>query len=264
MKKANQENRKKGTFFGLLFLKVIPLLLLLLMLAYTLVYSVAVQKTVKSWQSSPDGKSDSLVYTPEEWQLIRDKAFLTARIKMADDDSIGLTINLEDSLIQLENKGVVLRQVKFQEADLSKFFKAFKPVPYVRTFSHPFQITEIEGSIVKNPITVKKAPKDTIEAAQNVAEIDTSNIEFVEWHLQLDSAFRINIVQSDQALEKVDKPALKYRFRQHYKELRAAFTDMIHFRKPTYYPEITISIPRNEAKSFFRALPSNGKVVLKL
>ena len=120
------------------------------------------------------------------------------------------------------------------------------------------------GTIVKEPITVKKAPKDSIEAAQNATKMDTVKIEeFVEWHLELNKAFIISLVQSDRKIGNIDWPTWQYRLRRHYNTLQTTFRGLLHFERPAYYPEITIFIPKNEAKSFYRGLSRKGGVVIR-
>ncbi len=257
-----QEQASRKASLRRIFVFVLPSLLLVLAVAYTLVFTLAVRGKVRSWQGMPGEAPDTLAYSSAEWSLIREKTFLKARIAMAGSDSIGMTVNFRDSLVQLEHKGVVLRQVKFEKASVSRFFGALKPVAYNRAFSRPFRITEIEGSIIKEPIVVRKAPRDTTEAAATQSHIDTTRVEFIEWHLQLDSALVVSFVQSDRRLGHFDWPTWKYRIRQHYKTLSSTLRDLSHLRKPSYYPEVTVYIPRQEAKSFYRALPPNGLVVL--
>jgi len=252
--------REKRKFSGLIFLKILPLAIIVWMVVYTVAYTFAVRKQVRNMRSPAE--NDTLSYSKEEWMLIREKAFLQARIILSESDSIGLTLNLRDSLVQLETKGVVLRQVRFDKAEVSPFFSSFRPGSYSAVFSKPFGITEIEGTIVKEPIIVKKAPRDSVEASQHVTQVDTTQSEFVEWHLQLDSSLVISFVQSDKDKGGIDWPTLKYRFRRHAKTLAETNRNLISFRKPTYFPEITLFIPRKEAKSFYRALPQNGRVVI--
>jgi hypothetical protein len=253
-----------GRIFSFLFLKLIPFLLVFLLILYTIVFALAVRHKINIWQSNKGGSSDSSEYSRKEWGLIRDKTFLKARIELAGNDSIGMTINLQDSLVQLENKGVVLRQVKFDKAEVSRFFKALHPTPYARIFSKPIKINEIEGSIVKEPITVKKAPRDSLEAARNAsATVDTSQVEFIEWHLKLDTFLTISFVQSDNSLGNTNWEVWEYRLRQHYKTLSGTIQALIQLKRPAYYPEITIFIPKKEAKSIYRALPPNGLVALR-
>lgn len=249
---------------GLVLLKIIPAVLLVYLLVFTGVYVFSVKHKLKQLHQTYAPGGDSLSYSAEEWNLIRQKSLLNARVKMSDSDSIGMTINFGDSLVQLEMKGVVLRQTKFDEAEISRFFRSIHPAAYEKFFSNPFSITEIEGSIVKEPITVKKAPKDSLEAAQNITVTDTSRVkEFIEWHFQLDSTFIVSFVQSDRQFGKTDWSTIQYRLRRHSKKLKEINQALLSFRMPAYYPEITVFIPKNEAKSFFRALPQSGLVSLK-
>jgi len=257
-----QEKAKKTLV--LVFLKWIPALLLLYFLFFTGIYIYAFRSTLSRWNLVDSEKSDTIRYSPEEWELIHQKAFLNARLNMSGSDSIGLTVNLRDSLVQLEMKGVVLRQIKFEKAEMSRFFKGIQPNAYGQHFSKPFFITEIEGSIEKNPVIVRKVPKDSIEAARSQVPVDTSRVGFVEWHLLLDSALLISIVQSEQREGLAGGSIFGYRVRRHMKTLQSTNRDVLKMRKPELFPEITLLIPGNEAKSFFRALPPNGQVVVRL
>jgi hypothetical protein len=257
-----QSNSK--TISNWAFLKIIPALLTIYFFIFTGFFIYSLRSTLTEWNSTEVNKSDTIRYSSEEWELIHQKAFLNARLAMSASDSIGLTLNLKDSLVQLEMKGVVLKQVKLDRLEFSRFFNGIKPPAYATHFSKPFIITEIEGTIEKNPVIVRKVPKDTIEAAQTKVEIDTSRVEFIEWHLLLDSALIVSIVQSNQSEGIIDFSTWNYRLRRHFKTLSSANRDVVRMRKPQIYPEITIFIPANEAKSFFRALPPNGQVVLRL
>jgi hypothetical protein len=260
----NKEERKKGGFFRFIFLITIPTLIIIVVLTYTVVNSISVLRKVHEWQKVSESASNSPVMSGEEWQLVRNKTFLTAKLALAANDSLGLTINLKDSLVQLETKGVVMRQVHFDEAEISNFFRSFEPALYARTFSKPFKISGFGGTIVKEPITVVKAPKDSIEAAKNKPAIDTTQIEFVEWHMILNKSLVISFVQSDREFGKMNKIAWQYRYDRYKEMLTRNLKDMIHFKIPVFYPQITIFIPKNEAKSFYRALSKKGEVVIRL
>lgn len=247
---------------GWIFLKIIPGLLVLYFFIFTGFYIYSLSGTLRNWNLT-ETTNDTIRYSPEEWELIHQKAFLNARLAMSESDSIGLTVNLKDSLVQLEMKGVVLRQVKFEKAEMSRFFHGIKPPAYATHFSKPFKISEIEGTIEKNPVIVRKVPKDSIEAAQTQVVVDTTKIGFIEWHLLLDESIVISLVQSDQFEGSLDFSTLKYRLRRHLKTLRSTNQNVIKAQTPQILPEITVFIPSNEAKSFFRALPPNGQVVIR-
>ncbi len=264
MKTNNKETSRKGSTAGLIFLKIIPAILLGLFLLYTLAMAVSVRKEVRNWKSVTGEKRDSLLISPGEQELMHQKTFLEARIALAGNDSIGITIDLRDSLVRLETRGVILREIQFSEAEISRFFRSLGPAPYAAIFSKPFRINEIEGTIVKEPIKVKKAPRDTTEAALQISTVDTSRVEFIEWHLQLDSSFVVSFIQNDGKAGPFNWPTMKYRFRRHYQTLLETYRALSRFRLPAYLPEITVFIPGNEAKSFYRALPRNGMVAIKL
>ena len=241
----------------------LPALMLLYFLIFTGFYIHSLRYNISAWNESDIKNPDTLLYSSAEWDLIHEKSFLNARLAMSASDSIGLTLNLKDSLIQLEMKGVVLRQIRFDKAEVSRFFRGIRPQSYTEHFSKPFSISEIEGTIEKNPVIVRKVPKDTLEAAQTKIEIDTSRVEFVEWHLLLDSALIISVVQSDQFEGGLDNSTMKYRIRRHMDILKTTNKAVLRLRKPQIYPEITVFIPASEARSFYRALPPNGQVVLR-
>jgi hypothetical protein len=259
----NMQTRIK-TLLNWAFLKIIPGLLAIYFFIFTGFYIYSLRSTLAEWNSKEINKPDAISYSSEEWNLVHEKAFLNARLAMSVSDSIGLTLNLKDSLVQLEMKGVVLRQVKADKIELPRFLKAIKTPAYAIHFSKPFIITEIEGSIEKNPVFVRKVPKDTIEAALTQVAVDTSKIGFIEWHLLLDNSLVVSLVQSDQFEGRFDLSTLKYRLRRHIKTLRSTNRDVLKAKKPQILPEITVFIPANEAKSFFRALPPNGQVVVRL
>lgn len=260
----NKETRRKRGLFRFIFLIAIPALIILVSLTYAVVYSLSALNKVQEWQNVQENASDTPVLSVEEWKLVREKSFLAARLALSTNDSIGLTINLEDSVVLLETKGVVLRQIRFEEAEISRFFRSFKPAMYSKTFSKPFKISEFGGTIVKDPITVVKAPKDSTEAAKNKTEVDTSKIEFVEWHMMLNNSLVVSFVQNDHEFGKMNKAAYLYRFDRYKETLTRNIKDMIHFKIPVYYPQITLFIPKSEAKSFYRALSKKGEVVIRL
>jgi len=43
-----------------------------------------------------------------------------------------------------------------------------------------------------------------------------------------------------------------------------SFHHILEFKKPTYTPEILISIPENDAKAILRALPQDASVTIRI
>jgi len=244
---------------------IIPLIIVAYIVTYTSLFISSVETQVNRVNQNKHN-SDSMRVSSETFDLIRQKAFLAARLNMSDADSVGMSINLGDSVMQLEMKGVVLHEIKFSQFTYSKFFHSIHPDIYAKIFSHPFKVSKIDGTIVKEPLKVKIAPKDTIEAAAQVSSAanDSAKVEFVEWHMMLDDLILVNIVQTGNEEGKNDWPTVKYRLDRQIETLKTGFKNTLRFQKSDYYPEITIYIPKEEAKSFYRALALKGMVVLKI
>lgn len=248
----------------------LPVLLFIYLLIYSYLYITAVRDMVKSVNSLAEKevleKRVKKSYSAEEVELLKEKAALNARLKMAESDSIGLTVNVKDSLVKLELKGVTLREVKFDEFRYDRFFNAIHPEGYQVLFSKPFMIQRIEGASEKEPITYKKAPKDTIEAANmpGPEKIDSTKVEFIEWHMLLNNNIVVSVVQSESEKGKWSRENRRYRLRRYYSVLKANTINVFRLKMFDYHPEITIYIPAGEAKSFYRALPEKGDICLLL
>ncbi len=254
-------HKKSATIFSKLLLQWIPLIMVIYLVVYTVVYVYAYQAQLSRINS--DTNSATPGFLPDSWDVLHEKAFLTARLEMAGSDSIGLTVNLRDSVIQLELKGVVLRQLKFEKAEIPAFFGAIHPVSYIKHFSNPFIIDAIEGAIVKEPVTVKKVPKDSLEAAAAQDVTLQSVDQFVEWHVLLNNTFVVSIVQIDEASTS-RRGLFAYRLNRYRKHFTEFNQQLLSRQLPIVHPEITIYIPAGDAKAFYRALPPNGQVVVVL
>ena len=120
------------------------------------------------------------------------------------------------------------------------------------------------GTFVKEPIVVKKAPKDTIEAARQATVPDSIKTGPAYVALTLDYNIRLSLYQKNTG----SVWALIYRFifksgrrfRQAGETIRGAVT----FRVPDYRPEIRVYIPKDDLVTIYRALPADTRVVIKL
>jgi hypothetical protein len=188
---------------------------------------------------------------------------------MAKGDSIGLSIDLEQRRIQLELKGVVILSSKIRDCSISGFFKKMDGNVYFTMFGTPLSIQQFKSSIAKNPFKIVEAPKDTIAAqaaADAAAKKDSLADENVFWTVKLDRSFDLNI----QGIDSVAEAQKKYEFGKGFeyerklKNIASSFQHILRFTKPSYTPEILISIPENEAKAILRALPRNAFVTIRI
>lgn len=255
---------KKRKFTGI---KIFVIFFCLILLAFTSVYTYlsigAVRDRMKLSQSQIEGVTP---VSPSLIDLMKEKAWVESRLKMASGDSIGLSIDLEEHLLQLELKGVVVMSTKIREYSTSGFFKRMDGNLYFSMFGTPLTIQRFESSIEKNPLKVIQAPKSAAEAEAAVTKKDTLPKENVFWTVKLDREFELNIQGIDSISESQSKYKLGkgFEFKRDLKNITNSFQHIIRFKKPVYIPEILISIPENEAKAILRALPRNASVTIRI
>ena len=113
---------------------------------------------------------------------------------MAATDSIYLTINLADSSANLEISGVVVHHAKMTEIETSSIFLHGDENIVLGILASPFTIASSYSAIVKEPILLKMAPKDTSEYKPDIMP-DTSIAEPVNYILEMTNGTRIFIYQ---------------------------------------------------------------------
>lgn len=255
---------KKNNYKGLkIFVIVFCVLLLAITAVYTYLSVGAVRDRMKLSQSQTEGATP---VSPSLIDLMKEKAWVESRIKMASVDSIGLSIDLNKQLIQLELKGVVVMSSKIREYSISGFFKRMDGNVYFTMFGTPLTIQKFQSSIEKNPFKVVQAPKSAEEAEAVTAIKDTLPKENVFWTVKFDRDFELNIQGIDSVLESQSKYKLGkgFEFKRDLKNIMNSFQHILKFKKPVYTPEILISIPENEAKAILRALPRNALVTIRI
>lgn len=248
-------------------LKIGVIIFCVFLLAFLAVYTYFSIGAVRSRMESAKTQVDSTqTVNPELIDLMKEKAWVESRLKMASDDSIGLTIDLEQRTIKLELKGVAVMTSKIRDYSTSGFFKRMDGNVYFSIFGSPLMIQRFESSIEKNPLKVIVAPKSAEEAENAVTKKDTLQDENVFWTVKLDRDIDLNI----QGIDSVSEAQSRYKLGKGFESKRKmsnvfhTFKNIIQFKKPVYTPEILISIPENDAKAILRALPRNASVTIRI
>lgn len=257
------EKKRSGVKY-LVFIIVLSVLALTSVYTYLSVSAVRDQMNVAQDQAQGAPEINSALFTQ-----LKEKAWLESRIKMAAGDSIGMSIDLEQRRIQLELKGVVILSSKIRDSSISGFFRKMDGNVYFTTFGTPLTIQQFKSSIAKNPFKIIQAPKDTIAALAAIdaaIKKDSLKDENVFWTVKFDRDFELNIQGIDSVAEAQNKYKLGkgFEFERNLKNIASSFQHIVRFTKPSYTPEILISIPENEAKAILRALPSNAMVTIKI
>jgi len=207
---------------------------------------------------------DSIYCYPEMRMLVKEKAFKEALLKLAQSDSIQLVINLSDSTVNLSIKGVVIHRTKTGSFEKDRIFNEIPLIQQVKVFSQPLRVQSQYATIVKEPVVVRIAPKDTLEAALNAWQPDTliQNPAF----LILSAEYGINII-----FEQEDNRTMQDKWKRFgfYNRLRIrssiqSISSSVRFRKQDYHPTITIKMPADDLRAIYRALPQNTLIVINI
>lgn len=192
--------------------------------------------------------------------LHRDKAFYKARITMAETDSISLSINMSDSLAKLEINGVTVHSAKMTWMRLSKVFKKADEYSLSSMLSVPFTIRRDYASIKKEPLMLKIAPKDTSEYKPDILP-DTSNVEAVNYMLEMENGFRLYVYQADEE-EKGNLNRFFFDLADRFRNSIDITGNIIRFRIPEYHPAVRIKLSKADARIIYRGLPRQGQIAL--
>jgi hypothetical protein len=194
-------------------------------------------------------------------ELLRKKALLSSQVKMADSDSIGLFINMRDSLIQLYIKGVAIRTVMINEFEVSPFFQRANQEAIYSMLASPLIITGMNATFPKDPVSIKIAPKDT-SFAVTAEKPDTTDFEAVFFTLETNRNIRFLFQQQEDTIPADRKALFMFDLNDRFRNARATMKAVASFTTPPYVPYIRIRIPKSEAKILYRAIPREGMIVL--
>jgi hypothetical protein len=207
---------------------------------------------------------DSIYFHPGIVNLIKQKAYKEALLKLSESDSIQLVINLSDSTINLIIKGVIIHQTKIVEYTKDKFLRKLPLIQEVKFFSQPLLVQSHFATIVKEPVVVRHAPKDTTEAALNAWQPDTliQNPAFVAFTTE--EKIRIFFEQNEN--KSFSDKLKKIGFYNHFfaKKVITSQKNFFGFKKQEYIPNIIVKIPVDDLRAIYRALPNNTYIVVKM
>ncbi len=201
---------------------------------------------------------------PEFFNLNKNIVFRESRLIMSKSDSIGLVVNLPDSIMAVEIKGITLHTAKIISYKVGRLFRALESQTYMALFSSPARIIHDNATIAKEPIIMKKAPKDTIEAAKSLVLPDTLQKKPAYVVLTLNSGFRLLIEEEKPDSFRALKTKIAFRASNQLKQAGERFLYIFRFQIPPYKPVIRIQIARDDVVSIYRALPENALATIKI
>ena len=209
-------------------------------------------------------KSDSIYNHPFVVTLLKEKTYKEALLKLSEKDSIQMVINLADSAVNLSINGIMIHQTKVLTFQKDRLFGVLSFPGQMHLVSQPLQVNSQYATIVKEPIVIRQAPKDTFEAFLNAWQPDTliQNPAYLILTLQ----YNIHLI-----FEQENNPTSRdkwerfdfYNWLRWQKIVNTVF-NFTHLRKQEYHPTITIQMPVNDLRAIYRALPNQVFVVIKI
>ena len=242
----------------------ISLLFLLLASAFTFWSVFTPVEGLKIMNNGQSGKTEGATPCYDDPSLqgtMKEITYQEAFISMAQTDSIGLVVNLSDSLMQLSLKGVIIHSAKMKNISTDGFFGAMDICSYQNLFSAPIEITGQKATVEKEPIVVKKAPKSPEEADSTIVpySLDTLKAQQIaNIELTISAGFKIFIHDASAGCEKMSRSVATPG------EIWKNVKRLIQFKGPEYQPAIHICVDKNDALSIYRALPKKAFMVMKV
>ncbi len=198
---------------------------------------------------------------PEYLKLVKEKEHLRAKVAMASTDSVYFVVNLSDSTGSLEISGVRVYSAQISRIRASRILRKGDVPAVTEYLSGPLNIIREYSTVRKEPLMVKKAPRDTSEYIPDIIP-DTSYIEPISYILELDRGIRL-IVRQEEVDGFRDRFSLyKFDLNDRLRNTWRSFRRIIMFRIPEYQSFISIRLPGEEARTIFRAIPRNGQLTI--
>lgn len=193
-----------------------------------------------------------------------ERAFQKSRLALAEKDSIYMILNLPDSLLILEIKGVTVKKTKLINYEMSNRIGLIPHENLLPWVSEPFVLQRDLSTIPKSPIIIKQAPKDTIEAAKQSAKPaapDSTNVFFT---LYFDRNLILEVEQADPLEAGATEKVMTYR---NIKKSESTNSVLEILRNPQQTDQpvvIKLLVSEVEARAIYRAVPTRSQLILKL
>jgi hypothetical protein len=223
---------------------------------------LAVLRTEYAAKSNEKSNIDKQILKDSGYlKLMKEKAFLQSRIAMAESDSGYITINMADSSANLEICGVVVHKAKMSSLKISKILSETNENAILSLLSKPFTISGSTATIMKEPVIVQMAPKDTSEYKPDVMP-DTTLTQATNYILETNQGVKIYVYQEEKDKMNERITQLKFDLDDKLKDTWSSLKSVAAFKVPEYNLFIKIRLPRADAKIFYRAIPKNGQIAL--
>lgn len=249
----NNLKHKRIFFAVVLFFLFLPVFLII-----RLVFAVQVsQKSAEIYLDFSEEHSELTLYPEGEARELAEEIFwLGQKMELAKSDSISLIVDLSDSLVQIHLKGMDLFHTKILKRYPENVLNSTTQPAYLQLG----KVTEIKSEMANLP---KKPIKKVKAASDGISQLNTKpdsipNPELI-WRFTTENNISVIITGVKMAPDSTFKmhpraDLLKYRAHEFFDEIIPA----------EYSPVIYFWLNDADARSIFRAVPENGKVLFRL
>ena len=235
-----------------------------LLLAFLVPALLAPWKKIRDLQR-PFPAEDACMGDQDAREVVRKHACMESRVTLAVTETIGLVISLADSLVMLEINGISLHTVRTGKYDRSRVFDALSCQAYQALFSTPLRVEGHRSTIIKEPVVIRKAPRDTVEAAMtsNLPEMPPARPEHVK--LSLSHGFTVYLHRDGSEKGREHPPLFSgFSLAERIRQACAYIPALAFFHIPEYHPSITLYLPGKDIITIYRALPEHARVVVRI
>ncbi len=194
----------------------------------------------------------------------KEKVFQENRLALASQDSIYLLVNLIDSTMNLEIKGVTVRTNSILDLEVSNRFRLISHENIMPWLQKPFTLERALATIPKSPIIVKQAPKDTIEAAKMSTTPEPPKPTAVFFTFYFDRNLVIEVEQVNPPDEENLDDVKAYRRQKRNEARRSIWQSLNSARRADQPMTIRLIVSEEDAKAIYRAVPMNTHLILKI
>jgi hypothetical protein len=198
------------------------------------------------------GKPDEDDFNEKLAMATHKLAILSARKTLSESDSVRILINLRDSIVSLMISGLTVHKAKMLGAEYPRWFSDLPPLSGAAWLSEPFRTLKTFSTIPHEPIVIRHAPADTLEAQsmpQGIPEPENTAVHFsyeTNQHL---------LIHFSQVSGRKTRIPFRVSFIRHLRELGRIFYGMTGFTDFQYLATMNIYLSPQDALTIFRALP---------
>jgi len=247
---------KNTLFYTMLLLYSLLVVFVIYAVVFLILSSQAFSKSMKITTGDMNFETSS----PALQLLNSQRSFLNVRLKLVDEDSVSLTVNLADSTVTIEQKGVILHSARISAIHISRILQSIDPDLLSKRLSSPMQVTNCFSTIPKIKYVLKTVPNDTMVPLMPIMP-DTSDNSVVCYRFTMDSGIQIDIKQKGASGSELCK---KFNRDLRINESKKIMHELLALRVPQFNPVIFIELPAGDAKSIYKALPVHPKLVVRI